>query len=129
MDDCSPPLQFLAVPLFDVVLFGGFVATAVARRRDAQAHKRWMLLATVNLLAAAIARWPGVMGEAPPVFFGLADLFIVALAAWDLKSRGRLHPATKWGGGLLVLSQPLRLVLSGTPAWLAVAGWLVRSPL
>ena len=29
-----------------------------SKRRDAQAHKRLMLLATVNLLAAAFARWP-----------------------------------------------------------------------
>src|SRR5688500_13037512 len=42
-----PPLQFLAVPAFDIVLFAVFVALAVAKRRDAQAHKRLMLLATV----------------------------------------------------------------------------------
>jgi hypothetical protein len=119
-----PPLQFLAVPLFDMLLFGAFVTLAIVGRRDPQAHKRWMALATVNLLAAALARWPGVheLGN-PLVYFGLADLFIVALAAWDLRSRGRLHRVTLWGGLAIVLSQPLRLALSGTPAWLAFAGW------
>jgi hypothetical protein len=121
-----PPLQFLVVPFFDMVLFAPFVALAIARRRDTQSHKRLMLLATVNLLAAGIARWPfAMMSGGPPVYFGLEDLFIVALAAWDFRSRGRLHPATLWGGLAIIVSQPLRLVLSGTAAWLAFAGWAV----
>ena len=118
-----PPLQFLAIPLFDMVLFAGFVSLAVARRRDAQAHKRWMLLATINLVTAALARWPGVKGSGPLVFFGLTDLLVVALAVWDLRSRGRLHPATLWGGLLTIASQPLRLAVSATDAWLGFARW------
>lgn len=121
-----PPLQFLAVPLFDMALFAAFVALAVAKRRDSQSHKRLMMLASVNLLAAGIARWPFAMMQAgPPMFFGLSDLFIVALVAWDLASRGRLHPVTLWGGLAIVVSQPLRLVLSGTGTWMAFAGWAV----
>jgi hypothetical protein len=119
-----PPLQFLVVPLTDMLLFGSFVGLAVAKRRDLQAHKRWMLLASLNLITAAIARWPGVITiGAPPLFFGLTDLFLVPLVIWDLTSRGRLHPATKWGGLIVVVSQPLRLVVSGTAAWLSFARW------
>jgi hypothetical protein len=121
-----PPLQFLAVPIFDMILFAPFVALAVAKRGDAQSHKRWMLLATINLVTAAIARWPGVLALGPPVFFGLTDLFIVALAVWDFRSRGRLHPVTLWGGLLIIVSQPLRLVVSGTAGWLAFAHWATR---
>jgi hypothetical protein len=83
-----------------------------------------MLLATMNLLTAAIARWPGVITVgAPPLSFGLTDLFLAALVAWDFASRGRLHPVTLWGGLLLVVSQPLRLVISGTSGWMDVARW------
>jgi hypothetical protein len=32
-----------------------------------------------------------------------------------------LHPATLWGGLVLIASQPLRLWLMGTDAWLALA--------
>jgi hypothetical protein len=60
-----PPLQFLAVPAFDILLFPAFVALAVVKRRDAQAHKRLMLLASVNLVAAAFARWPVVHATLP----------------------------------------------------------------
>ena len=118
-----PPLQFLAIPMFDMILFATFVWLAVANRRDPQAHKRWMLLATINLVTAAIARWPGVFGSGPIVFFGLTDLFIVALAIWDFRARGRLHRVTVWGGLLTIISQPLRLVVSGTETWLAFARW------
>jgi hypothetical protein len=119
-----PPLQFLAVPGFDIVLFSAFVALAVVKRRDAQVHKRLMLLATVNLLAAAFARWPLVYAAGNPVlYFGLADLFIVAMAIRDLRTRGRLHPVVLWGGLTIIASQPLRLAVSGTPAWLVFASW------
>jgi len=119
-----PPLQFLAIPIFDVVLFASFVALAAVMRRDAQTHKRLMLLATVNLITAAIARWPGVLSAGPIAFFGLTDLFIVAIGIWDFRTRGRLHPATLWGGLAIIVSQPLRLVLSGTDGWLALARWM-----
>jgi len=118
-----PPLQFLVVPIFDMILFASFVTLAVVKRRDAQSHKRWMYLATVNLTTAAIARWPAVLPLGPLAFFGLTDLFIVALAIYDFRSRGRLHPVTLWAGLALIVSQPLRLVISGTPAWLAFAKW------
>ena len=118
-----PPLQFLAVPLVDIVLFTLFVSLAIAMRRDPQSHKRCMLLATLDLATAAIARWPVVVNLGPPAFFGLTDLFLVPLAIWDLRTRGRLHPVTLWGGLLIIVSQPLRLLLSGTESWLAFARW------
>lgn len=118
-----PPMQFLAIPIFDMILFPAFVWVGIAKRRDLQSHKRWMLLATVNLVTAAIARWPGMAPLGPLAFFGVADLFIVALAIWDFKTRGKLHPATKWGGLIIIASQPLRLAVSGTAGWLAFAHW------
>jgi uncharacterized membrane protein YozB (DUF420 family) len=118
-----PPLQFLAIPIFDMILFATFVWVAIAQRRNPQTHKRWMLLATVNLVTAAIARWPGVFDLGPLAFFGLTDLFVIALAIWDFRARGRLHPVTLWGGLLIIASQPLRLVVSSTEGWLALARW------
>ena len=118
-----PPLQFLAIPIFDMILFAAFVWLAIAQRGNSQTHKRLMLLATVNLVTAAIARWPGVLPLGPLAFFGLTDLFIVALAIWDFRTRGRLHPVTLWGGLLIIVSQPLRLVVSSTQAWLTFARW------
>jgi hypothetical protein len=121
------PLSFLAVPLFDMVVFAILVGGALYFRHRLEAHKRLMTLAMISLLSAPIARLPfGVLKAGPPAFFGLTDLFIVALLVYDLATRRRVHPATIWGGLLIVASQPLRLIISGTPAWLAFAGWLTR---
>jgi hypothetical protein len=121
------PLSFLAVPLFDMVVFAILIGTGLYFRRKLEIHKRLMTLATISLLSAPIARLPfGVLKAGPPAFFGLTDLFIVALLIYDLATRKKVHPATIWGGLLIVASQPLRLMISGTPAWLTFAGWITR---
>jgi hypothetical protein len=123
----APPLVFLAIPLFDMLVFGILVGTALYFRRRLEVHKRLMTLAMIALLAAPIARLPFALLKAgPPAFFGLTDLFIVAMLVHDLATRKKIHPASIWGGLLIVASQPLRLMISGTPAWLAFASWITR---
>lgn len=122
-----PAEQFLLIPLGDMLLFAIFVGLAVARRRDVQAHKRYMLIASTSLLTAAVARVPlEVIATGGPIAFFIAtDLFLVALAVWDLASRRRLHSATVIGALALVASQPLRLALAGSESWQAIAKWLI----
>lgn len=120
------PLQFLAIPFFDIPVFALTIGWALWKRRDAQVHKRLMLLAMVGMMGPAIGRLPMPAFLPPPVvIFGLPDLFLLALVGWDLASRGRLHKATLWGGGLLIASQVFRLWVMTTPGWLAFAGWAV----
>jgi len=119
------PRRFLIVPLFAIVLFAGFVVAGVRARRDPQSHKRLMLLATIALLPPAIARWVLQLGLGPPVVLAIATLFLVPMVVWDLTTRRRLHPVTLWGGLLLVIAGPLRLVLARTDSWLAISDWLV----
>ena len=122
-----PPLVFLVIPLADMVVFSSLVAAGFYFRRRADVHKRLMVLATISILAAAIARLPfGILKAGPPAFFGLTDLFIVACLLYDLIARRRLHRATVWGGLLIILSQPLRLMIAGTSAWMAFATWLTH---
>lgn len=120
------PAAFFAIPIFDMLLFPILVGAALVLRARPDYHKRLMILASIAIVDASIARWPWhlVSQGGPPVFFGLADLFIVALLLYDLASRRRVHPATLWGGALLILSQPLRLILSATPGWQHFAAWL-----
>ena len=119
------PLVFLAVPLADMLVFPSLVAAGFYFRRRVDVHKRLMLLATISILSAAIARLPFELLKAgPPAFFGLTDLFIVACLLYDLISRGRIHRATVWGGLLIIASQPLRLLIGNTHAWMTFATWL-----
>ena len=119
-----PPLSFLAVPLFDMVVFAMLIGAGLVLRSRPDTHKRLMTLGTIALTSAPIARLPFVRPLGPPGFFGLTDLFIVAMLVYDLATRRKVHPATIWGGLVILASQPLRLMISGTPAWLTFAGWL-----
>jgi hypothetical protein len=119
------PLPFLAIPLFDMVLFATFVTSAIVLRRNKEAHKRLMLLAYVSLVGAAAARLPGPP-PGPFAFYGIAFLFVVAGALYDLLSRRRVHPAYLWGGALIAVSVPTRLVISSTGAWRTIAEFLTR---
>ena len=121
------PLSFLAVPLFDMVMFGSFVTMAIVRRRDREAHKRLMLLAYFSIVTAAVARLPGVITLGAAGFFGLGFVFPVAAVLYDYISRGRVHPVFAWGVSALAISIPVRLAISGTAAWLTFARALTSS--
>jgi len=120
------PLEFLAVPLFDMVLFAAFLAAALTWRRDKETHKRLMLLAYASIMAAPAARLPGVLPLGPLAFYGIAFLVVVAGSLYDYLSRGRVHNAYIWGGALFFLSVPFRLALSSTAAWRSFAQALIE---
>ena len=120
-----PPLVFIVVPMATVVVFPAFVAAALYWRRRPDTHKRLMLIATLELVPAGVARVPGVLALGPLGFYGLTDLFLVAMAIHDLTTRRRLHPATLWGGALLIATQAGRFVIAGTPMWDSFARWAI----
>jgi hypothetical protein len=119
-----PPLMFLAIPLFAIVEFAILFGAAIALRGNSQAHKRLILLATIVIQGAAIARLPLPFAGTPPGFFAISDLFILACVIHDWRAHGRVHPVYAWAGSLVVITQPLQLAIMGTGAWLAFATWL-----
>lgn len=120
------PLAFLAIPIFDMVLFTIFVTTALTLRRDLETHKRLMLMAYISIMVAAVARLPGVLALGPPGFFGFTFVFVVIAALYDLATRRRVHRAYLWGGAIFFISQPLRMWISTTATWHAIAEALTR---
>jgi len=120
------PLAFLSIPLFDMLLFATFVGAALWHRRQRETHKRLMLLAYISIIAAAVARFPGLLPYGPLMFFGLAFIFLVIAVIYDVVSRRRSHPTYIWGGALLVASVPVRLAMSGTETWRALAAFLTQ---
>ncbi len=132
IDNPLPPLQFLIDPLSVIALFATFVGLAITGRRDIQAHKRYMLLASIVMVQAAVVRWPFafVAAASPVPLFEtpilLTDLFFTPLILWDIASRGRLHPATMWGSVMIVTVQAIRMPLGTTTAWQAFAARAVH---
>jgi hypothetical protein len=122
------PLSFLTIPLGDLLVFGILIASAFYFRRKPDIHKRVMLLATVAILPAAVARLPFdfIQRGGPLMFFGLSDLFILPVLIYDIVTRGKPHRATVLAAILIIASHPLRLIIGGTHAWIAFATWLVH---
>ena len=98
-----------------ITLFGVFVCAAIAYVRRPEIHKRLMLLATISMLPPAIARLffavsvgigPGLRpGLGPPRTVEsvlapalIADALILAGVIYDMRTRGRPHPAYLIGG-------------------------------
>lgn len=115
-------LAFTIIPFFTVIVFPVLVGAALFYRRQPDIHKRLMLIATLELTTAGVARIPGA--GSLPLFFILADLGVVAMLAYDLVSRRRPHPATVWGGLFLIATHVVRTYAGGTAAWMAVARFM-----
>ena len=122
-----PALAFLIVPLGDMLIFAVLIGLALYFRRNLPVHKRLMLLAAINILTPAIARiqLKFIIDGGPLAFWGLTDLCLVAVVAYDTFKHRRLHPVFLWGSIFLIAMQPLRLLLAGTTLWMNFAAALV----
>jgi hypothetical protein len=133
---------FTIVPVTAILTFAGFVIAAIVNRRRPEWHKRFMLIATVALLQAAVARFfflaatgggPGMRpGFGPPMPIErtmtaglLVDLLIVAAIVHDWRSDRRVHPAYWWGFGIFLAVQLLRPVIGHTQAWYSFTDFLL----
>jgi hypothetical protein len=117
------PAAFYAIPFFDIQTFAILVALAVWFRKRAELHKRLMLLSSTQLMEAAFARVPLaiIQDHAPWGSFVAGDWIIVAGIAYDLWSRGRVHPVWIWGGSFVAVSEIVRLLIWHSEPWLAFA--------
>jgi|SoiMethySBSTD1v2_1073268.scaffolds.fasta_scaffold251780_1 hypothetical protein len=95
---------FFANPHVEVIVFTALISPAFLFRRDAEMHKRLVLLATIALIGAATAHLPFV-SRIPYLYLVLQDSFIAAGIVYDLVSRRRVHPAYIWGTLLILVSQ------------------------
>jgi len=115
---------FISTLLVDVLNFAALATAALMLRRDAAAHKRLMLLATMSLLQAAFIRWwgaamfatfgKGFLGGWMADYLGVS-LLVLSLGVYDLMTRRRLLPAYVLGV-IWILT------------WQFIAKWLYVSP-
>lgn len=121
---------FLANDLMEMLVFALLVGWGLRVRRDGDAHKRLIVLATVALLSAAVSRWhfyfPAILRF--PFLVGLiVDAFLVSLALFDLFTRPRIHRATLWGSLMVLLIFPVAFKFLGhAPFWQRFTEWVQR---
>jgi hypothetical protein len=83
-------VPFFLVPLFDITAFAALFALAFYWRKKPEMHKRFMLLATCALTAAAFGRFP--TGFFPPAYFYTGvDALILLGVIRDLIVNRRVH--------------------------------------
>ena len=118
---------FLLLNLGSIIVFATLVGAGWHFRRNIQAHKRLMLMATAGaLVGPGVGRLPFASGR-PPVIGVLALAFLLAGPVYDLVTRRRVHPAYLWGGLLAFAAiPPIVAQLSATAAWHSIASGLLR---
>jgi hypothetical protein len=123
---------FLIVPLTVIAAFAILFTFAIANIRHTARHSRLMLLATISVLNAPVARplivWvykiPPV--EQLPVWIDvpasyLSYLLIVPALIHDWRTRGRIHPVYMIAVPILILVPLAVMPISDTAAWHAFA--------
>jgi len=127
---------FAIVPLGAIAFFAVTVAIAIANVRRPEVHRRLMLLASISILDAPIARWfltflapPGPLGP-PPVAVDMGPTAVTWLLlgfaiAHDWRRIGRPHPAYLIGGAALIALKLVQIPLSATAGWKSAAEWLI----
>ena len=119
-----PTPLFLAFSLFDLLTFAILVSSAIALRRTSAWHKRLLLLATIMVLDAALARFISVYTSwhlDPSIARDALVLLCVAIDTWRYR---RLHPAFIAGGLLMFVTDPFASWVAGLPVWMRFCAWL-----
>ena len=118
------PKTFYIIPMTDMLIFGVLVFFAYRARFDSAAHKRIIMVATVALMIAAIARWPLAAVQRNPVKAALVSyVFLLMMMAYDLWSTRKIHRATIWASAFLIFVQQIRFPIGQSAMWHAFANW------
>ena len=105
----EPENAFIWSNYMSLAVFVALFATALFKRREAQKHRRLMLLASIAIVGPAFARfafWPifgyGVAGGAPFALGGLL-LLMLTLVGYDLATLKKVHSTTLRGITAIIL--------------------------
>jgi hypothetical protein len=120
----------LLTALPEFALFLVLALLALRERRDAQTHKRLMLLAAIGgSLPSAVPR----LGLEPPFFSGLIAAYmsvvplILAVVIWDFARLRKLHKGTLMGVGVIMAFWGAAIAVEKTSWWVAFGGWTARA--
>ncbi|HZF95542.1 MAG TPA: hypothetical protein VEZ20_11810 [Allosphingosinicella sp.] len=119
-------ITFSALPWMVIAAFAILGWAGLNERRDPQRHKRLMLLATITLADAGIARVTVFHGLLP-TWMSATALLLIPLVLWDLATLRRLHRTTIFGGLLVAAAVLLAIPLGMSEPWHAVVSTIIGS--
>jgi hypothetical protein len=113
---------FYAIPITGIVAFAVLVYLAYRDRFRPAAHKRLILISTIAISVAAVARWPvAVLQEHPPTRNLVILAYLLLVVAYDLLSLGRVLKTTIWASVFVMVVLVGAVPLGFTPVWHAFA--------
>jgi len=113
---------FYIVPMSGITIFAVLVYFAYKERFKPGAHKRLILIATIAISNAAVARWPIALLQAKPPLQSVVILGLLLLVvAYDLLSLHRVHKTTLWASALVIAVILARVPIGMTPLWQSIA--------
>jgi hypothetical protein len=123
------PATSLSIPLLGIACFAILIFAAWQTRRRPDAHKRLIIIATIDLAGAAFGRlhWEkiGVPSAAGPAT-GMG-LMLLILIGYDLFTLHRLHRSTMWAAPLTFAAEAFAVPIGMTGWWHSFAGFVLRT--
>lgn len=121
----DPAVSF-AIPAIGIIGFVIVIYASWKTRRQPDAHKRLILIATAGLVEAAFGRFPWAKLGLPPAAGALTGLgiLILLLVIYDLVSLHRIHRATMWAAPLTFAINAAAVPIGMTAAWHSFAAML-----
>ena len=124
LNGVDPRVWWLGVTFPGVPMFAGLVGAGYWYRRRPGVHKRLMLMATLNMMQPAVARFTILtFGAEMTLPIGLAVTLVLLsfVFAFDLRTTRRVHPATIAGAAVTLLVPLVAPRLAATAPALAFA--------
>jgi hypothetical protein len=123
------PAVSAAIPLIGIVGFTVVIYASWQARRRPDVHKRLILIATMDLVAAAFGRFPWARIGLPPAAGAVTGLgiLLLILLGYELISIRRIHRSTLWAAPFVFATVALAVPMGMTPAWHAFAALLNRT--
>lgn len=130
---------FTWVTIGALLFFVPAFVIAIVKLKDSETHKRLILLMTISMLGAPIARWfifaappapPWPAGlpdiSSPPIIIAIiaaliGDILLGIAVAYDWRTRGKVHPVYLIGGGILLTLHLTTGLVGNSAVWQNVA--------
>ena len=97
-----------------MVLFAALIIAAIRYRQRPEVHKRLMLVASISIVAPAIARWPGALARLPLSVLLPQLLLFAAVIVHDLWLSRKVYAATAWGLASYIAAVAISLPLAAS---------------
>lgn len=114
-------VTFSALPWMVLGAFAVLGWAGIHERKDPQRHKRLMLLATIAVSDAGIARVMFFQQFLPP-WLDPTLFMLVPLVVWDIATLRKVHRTTILGGLLVAASLLISVPIGSTRAWHTLVG-------